>query len=443
MASKIDIAVTGDTIINRRLSVHTEERFLSMIKIIRDADVAYTHLETLVHDYDGPEVYPAAEAGWTWMRSPRFVIDELKWAGFNMVSHASNHCLDYAYGGLYSTWQALKEADLVYAGTGMNLGDARAPAYLETTNGRVALISMCSSFANWARAGETRRDVRGRPGLNPLRFHYVADRDTIDGLKELAFKLGWWIVQDADTLLFNPAGVHNTVYKFIEGDEPGISSVVDADDAEGNLRAVSDASRQADYVLVHLHTHEWGTDKGLSAPADFVPPFARACIDAGADVFIGQGSHAQLRGFEIYQNRAIFYDPGDFMAMSNTVTRLPADFYWRAGYDPRVRDWDATTADAFDARLKMPAPLNPPGGYRSAPVLSSVIGVCSFIEGVGLSEVNLYPVTMLHETRSRGGMPVLADPELAEKTIAYLNELSAPFNTRIEFREGIGQIKLQ
>ena len=81
MKKDITMAVTGDCIINRRISVHTEERFLSMINVIRDADVAYTHLETLIHDYEGPEIYPAAEAGFTWMRSPRFVVDELKWAG--------------------------------------------------------------------------------------------------------------------------------------------------------------------------------------------------------------------------------------------------------------------------------------------------------------------------------------------------------------------------
>ena len=73
-----------------------------MIKILRDTDIGYTHLETLMHDYDEAEVYPAAAAGGTWMRSPRFVADELKWAGFNMASHASNHALDYSYGGLIS-----------------------------------------------------------------------------------------------------------------------------------------------------------------------------------------------------------------------------------------------------------------------------------------------------------------------------------------------------
>src|SRR4030065_2579472 len=124
MPDEFKIAVTGDAIINRKISICREERFLSLIKVIQDADVAYTHLETLIHDYEGPEIYPAAEAGWTWMRSPQFIVEELKWAGFNIVSHASNHCLDYSYGGVAPTLRALDGGGGGYAGGGGNLGGA-------------------------------------------------------------------------------------------------------------------------------------------------------------------------------------------------------------------------------------------------------------------------------------------------------------------------------
>jgi len=63
METRFSIAVTCDSIINRRISVLTDERFVSMIKILQDADVAYTHLETLIHDYEGPELYPTADIG--------------------------------------------------------------------------------------------------------------------------------------------------------------------------------------------------------------------------------------------------------------------------------------------------------------------------------------------------------------------------------------------
>lgn len=443
MGAKFTIAVTGDTIINRRISVYSEESFLSLIKIIRQADVSYTHLETVIHDYDGPEVYPAAEAGWTWMRSPRFVADELKWAGFNIVSHASNHCMDYSYGGLFSTWKALDAAGLVYAGTGRNLGEAREPAYLDTAKGRVALISMCSTFTGWARAGEARRDVKGRPGLNPLRYYYTADAQTIENVKQLAIQMGWNVTKMGKTWLFNPLGLMMAITKFVERDEPGISRVVEEDDAQGNLKAIKEAARQADYVLVALHNHEMHPDKGLNVPPEFLPPFARACIDAGAHMFIGQGSHSPLRGIEIYNGRPIVYDAGDFIGMSNTVTRLPSDFYWRPGYEPEARSWEATTADGFDAREAVfPMQINPPGGAFTNRVVGSVVPVCTLGEGGKLTELELYPVTMLSKQRSRSGIPILAEGEMAEKIIGYLGELSAPFGTKIEFSNGKGLVRL-
>jgi len=447
MKAHFSVAVTGDSIINRRLSVYSEKRFLDMVKVLRDADVAFTHLETLIHDYDGDEVYPAAEAGWTWMRSPRFVAEELKWAGIDIVSHASNHSLDYSYGGLYSTWKALEAAGLPYAGTGKTLGEARDAAYLETGKGRVALISMTSSFTGWARAGETRRDVKGRPGVNPLRFSYRVDADTLKTIKQVAIKLGWWVAQTDRVWLFNPAGIHNTIHKFVEAEEPGIVPVANEDDIEANLRSVRNARRQADCVLVHLHCHEWDPGKGLSAPPRFVPPFAKLCIDSGADVFIAEGSHAPLRGVEIYKKKPIFYDPGDFILMSNTVTRQPADFYWREGYDAEARRWEATPADGFDARsplLHGGGQINPPGGYFSEPVLGAVIGLCSFGHAGELVELKLYPVdvSMVREPRAQSGLPMLAEGDAARRLIEYMGELSAPFGTNIKYENGVGVVAL-
>jgi len=443
MQKEYTIAITGDSILNRRMSVNTEERFLSLMKAIRDADVAFTHLETLVHDYDGPEIYPAAEAGWTWMRSPRSVVEELKWAGFDIVSHASNHALDYSYGGLYSTWKALDEAGIPHAGTGRDLGEAREPAYLETTGGRVALISMCSSFTGWARAGEVRPGVKGRPGLNPLRFYYVVDAQTLEMIKQLGVRLGWWMEQAGKTLVVTPAGLHLAVSRFMEGNQAGVTTVVDADDAEGNLRSIRDARRGADYVLVHLHNHEWDPDKGLGVPAKFVTTFARACIDAGADVFIGEGSHHMVRGIEVYKDKPIFYDPGDFITMSNTVTRLPADFYFRPGHSPEVHSsWKATTMDGFDARAGLPKALNPAGGYHTAKVEGSVLAVCSFGTERKLTGLKLYPLTHVHQPRSQSGLPLQETGEKAKKLIEYVGELSLPFNTKIDFKDGLGVVKL-
>lgn len=67
------------------------------------------------------------------------------------------------------TMQVLRQGSAVYAGIGENLGEARAPAYLSTPHGRVALVACAATFQDDAPAGDARSDIHGRPGLNPLR----------------------------------------------------------------------------------------------------------------------------------------------------------------------------------------------------------------------------------------------------------------------------------
>ncbi|MDO8568181.1 MAG: CapA family protein [Dehalococcoidales bacterium] len=439
MGKAFTVAVTGDSVVSKRISASTEETFLSAVKIVRDADIAFTHLEGAITDYDGPEVYPAAESGWTWLGLPHYAARELKWAGFDLVSHASNHCMDYSYGGLLNTWKAMDEADLCHAGTGKNLGEAREPSYLDTEHGRVALISMSSTFSGWARAGEARRDMKGRPGVNPLRIYYKVDAGTLEGLKQLAVKLGWVIRQAGKVWVMHPSGLYHTAQTFLEGGRPGVSTEVNEDDAAGNLRSVREARRHADWVIVHLHTHEFHPVQGINVSADFVRPFSRECIEAGADIFVANGSHADLRGIELHKNKPIFYDPGAFIGGARTIKKLPADFYLQPGFGPEVRDWQATPSDAFEAREALRKPFNPPNS--AGPVAGSVIALCTFGEKAELTGLKLHPVTLSRERCSRG-LPMTADAEAAKKIIEFVAGLSSPFGTKIVFHDGAGLVKL-
>ena len=450
MDTGFTIAITGDSIIRVRLSLCTDNRFHSFIRVIREADAAYTQLELPVHDYEGQELFPAAEAGHNWARAPQFAVEELKWAGFDIVSTASNHSLDYSYGGLYSTWKALKDAHMPFAGTGMNLAEAREPAYVDTPKGRVALVSMCSSFVRWSRAGDARRDVKGRPGVNPLRFHHIVDAGIIGSIKELAVKLGWCVEHHDNAWIISQPGTQNTIYQFVAGEKPGVTTTVDEDDAQSNLRSIRFARKQADYVLAHVHSHDFHPVKGTSHPPDFIPPFARSCIDAGADVFIAQGSHAPVRGIEIYRGKPIFYDPGEVIASSPVHTpRLPADFYFRAGYshfDSNIRQWEATAAEASEAMKAYDSAsfVNPPGGIRNSAVGKGCFAaICRFEAGGKLTRLNLYPATYLEEPVSQRGIPISANAEAARRIIEHVRELSAPYGTKVTFRDGIGDVELE
>ena len=158
----VTFALAGDSIITQKISVFGEREFLEMIKSIRAADVAYTNLEMLFHDY---EAYPAAESGGTYMRAEPSLLKEILWAGFDMVSLANNHAVDYGIEGLRINRDWVKRSGLAFAGVGDNLSLARSPGYLDSGIGRVALISCASTYPSFGLAGPDRPDVHGRPGL--------------------------------------------------------------------------------------------------------------------------------------------------------------------------------------------------------------------------------------------------------------------------------------
>jgi poly-gamma-glutamate capsule biosynthesis protein CapA/YwtB (metallophosphatase superfamily) len=86
--------------------------------ITRGADVAFTNLEMLFHDY---ELWPMHESGGTWMRGDPALAGELVWAGFDMVSRANNHTGDYGVDAMRRTTQYVDEAGLLQAGVGGSL----------------------------------------------------------------------------------------------------------------------------------------------------------------------------------------------------------------------------------------------------------------------------------------------------------------------------------
>jgi len=172
------MALTGDSVITRRLSVYQEPEFLDMIELLRGADLAFTNLEMLFHDY---EPYPMHQSGGTYMRAAPALVDELVWAGFDTVSRANNHTGDYGTLGMDLTTRRVRDAGLLQAGVGQGLAEAR-----------VALISVASTFPDHSRAGRTRGDIPARPGLNPLRFSttYVVPRERLESLRSMMQELG-------------------------------------------------------------------------------------------------------------------------------------------------------------------------------------------------------------------------------------------------------------
>jgi poly-gamma-glutamate synthesis protein (capsule biosynthesis protein) len=442
------IALAGDTMLTRTLMPFKEERFLALRKILRGADAAFANLEGTVHHWD--EGTPGITQG-TFMTTEPKLLDDLKWLGINMVSCANNHAFDYGEGGVLANIRHLDEARLTHAGTGKNLAEARAPAYLDTINGRVALIATTAAFRPWNQAGEQRPDLRGRPGINPLGFQTVhcVDADAFQQLKRISRELGFDKSHErarkhfySDKELPDAKSAELTLLgsRFAAGEGFSIATQVNERDLQDNLRWIREARRQADWLVVSAHCHEFGgaslltasTRAELEESADFIVKFAHQSIDEGADIFVGHGSHFPM-GIEIYQGKPIFYSVGNFIFQNETVGFFPADAYERFDLDLR-----ATPSDFLDARTN-----GGKKGHPSEPAYwENMFAVCKFTSKK-LSEIKIYPIDQgFGRPRPQRGRPLLAEGEVATRVIERVKRLSERYGTKIANRGDMGIIEL-
>lgn len=425
------VAAAGDAIMTRQVrSLENDAAFMALVKAIREADAAAINLElNLFRLWDFPG-YPQAENGGNYEVAPPEVAADLAWMGFDLFNHANNHTTDYGVEGMMATWKVLESLNLVYAGSGMNAGEAAQAKYFETAKGRFALIGMATSFTPMSRAGEARPDMKGRPGVNALRITTTVQLapPQMAALRKLVQEAGGRVPESPS------APVRFGGATFVAGPDSRLVSLLNERDQDRILRSIRNAARQADYVIVHSHSHDMaGPGETAPAPAH-LREFVKKCIDAGADVFAVSGPH-RLRGIEIYKGKPIFYSLGNFFMQNETIEPMPDDMYESFGLGS-----NALAADFYDARSRPDPKTGLPTSYypAQADIWESVLAVPVF-RGKQVVEIKLYPVDMgFRMPRSRQGTPRLAQGDMAAKIIARLAKMSEQYGTRIVFRDGLG-----
>lgn len=83
---------------------------------------------------------------------PGKVAPALKRAGFNLLSLANNHIMDYGPSGMIDTVDALKQHNILSVGVGRNTALARAGKIIHTHNGKLGFLSYSLTFPEsfWA-----------------------------------------------------------------------------------------------------------------------------------------------------------------------------------------------------------------------------------------------------------------------------------------------------
>jgi len=243
------INAVGDIMLSRavekKINGDYTKPFSETAAELKSADITFGNLETPI-SIRGEKIIGKG----IWFRSKPDSVKGLTYAGFDVLSLANNHTLDYSEPALLDTLDMLGNGGIKYFGAGANLSSSRQPVIIEVNGIKIAFIGYSDLYQyNYGFTGKTRtlEATPDQPGISPLKLANIK--------KDIAA-----------------------------------------------LRP------QVDLIAVSLH---WGTeDTHIVKPAR--RQFAHDIIDAGADLILGHHPH-QLQGVELYNGKPILYSMGNFI----------------------------------------------------------------------------------------------------------------------------------
>jgi poly-gamma-glutamate synthesis protein (capsule biosynthesis protein) len=245
--SLIHLAAVGDIMLDRALGYALQQGdlaypFVGVAELLSQADITVGNLECALGDVGQP-----AAKSYTFQAPPQ-AAEALALAGFDVVSLANNHAMDYGPESLLQGLSLLQAQGIATIGAGPNEAEAHK-AYVREVNG------LTLAFLGYVHV-----PVEARSN----------------------FDTATWTAR---------------------GDAPGLSW---ADPATIQIDVTAIRS-QADVVIVVLHSgYEY-----VEEPSPPQAAAAKAAIDAGADLVIGHHAHI-LQGIEFYNGGVIVYGLGNF-----------------------------------------------------------------------------------------------------------------------------------
>lgn len=431
---KMTMTATGDSILVQGYPEGGYEGFSEIKEYINRAQAKFCNLEMNASEWG---INASVTSGGTWMNTATLKgLDDVLGFGFNFVSTANNHSMDYGAEGLMNTLENLSKYPVSVAGTGANLGKATEACYRTFRSGRVAMIGVTASFNglnnDFVRAGSTTDFVPGRPGVNALRNNkfVTVTKEHMEQIRQIRNSTQISAAKDRDrangTVPELPADMLDFGSVMLKLTQNGTEEVVtccNKDDLARILSAVRDAREMADYVVIMYHAHDIKDNEMASVP-DFSKEFAHACIDAGADVILGGGTH-QFKPIELYKGKPIFYSLGNFCFQSNVVIHAPYEM--RQGSNTI----GLSTAQAYAKKNKEWTV----GHHTQYFNFRTVIPYLEFEDGK-LVKAELKPVELgFEKPRTFKGIPYPATKEVTDQIFARLTELSYPYGTSLRMNE--------
>ena len=255
----LTINAVGDIMMGRRIASNIEKQggnYMTVLEevapVLSNADIVFANVEAPFTDRTKGLV-GIKEGGKYVLKNPLKSFEAFKMCGFNLVSLANNHILDYYKEGVLDTYKLFEENGIAHSGTGENLDKAREPAIMQKNGIKAGLLS----YTDMAEVV-----YKGNPPLS-----FVAGQNKFG----VAPKKRDYIIED------------------IKKTKPLV-----------------------DLLIISLH---WGIEESFDI-ADYQIKLAHEIIDSGADIIFGHHPH-QFQGIEIYDGKPIFYSLGNFVFDQN------------------------------------------------------------------------------------------------------------------------------
>ncbi len=238
------------------------------------ADIRFAQCERVYSERGAPQIH-ASRFG-TYERCKPHMASVFSDCGFNVVSVASNHAMDWGADALLDTIELFRKQGIQTVGAGRNAAEARQPAIFERNGVRVAILAYCSVLNEGYAAGPN------NAGAAPLRAHTY----------------------------YEP-------HEYQAGMPPRVVTVPHEEDLAAMADDIAAAKKAAHAVVVSLH---WGLHFIPRAIADYQPIAARAAFAAGADLILGHHAHLP-KAIGVHDGKVCFYSLSNFiMTTTSGVT---------------------------------------------------------------------------------------------------------------------------
>lgn len=249
----VKISAVGDIMLGRgvgsRLKKSGKElAYKNLESIFNRADILFGNLEHPISDR-GKKLPGKGIC----LRAQPEMVEILEEAGFDILSLANNHILDYDSEALIDTLNILKSKNIGYVGAGENINEARTPYIIRVKNRRIGFLAY-DEFAHYYYSTSYKR-------------RFVATND-------------------------------------LPGTAPKDINII--------LEDIKKVRESVDFLIVSLH---WGVEESNFISQE-QRAFAKRLIDNGVDIILGHHPHV-IQPIEIYKGKPIIYSMGNYIFDQN------------------------------------------------------------------------------------------------------------------------------